>query len=238
MNDDGKSKNDIEAKAEESDSTKNKIENYSEDDISIIEKPNSEEISEPEKSKNNTFSDTDSFKSQLNNIQDNVSNLLNEFQSKLKYDQHKEKIIDNLHRELQEYKNDLTKKLLQPIIMDIISAIDDIKKLVQHYRLNDPSELDPLKLLDLMESLPSDLEDILYRQKVETFNCTEKVFNPSLQKAIKILETDDETKDKIISKILRSGYEWEGKKLLPELVEVYIHSKDTVNIEKGEQKDE
>jgi len=33
-----------------------------------------------------------------------------EFQSKLKYDQHKDKIIDDLHRELQEYKSDLINK--------------------------------------------------------------------------------------------------------------------------------
>ncbi|HLC16368.1 MAG TPA: hypothetical protein VJL89_09095, partial [Thermodesulfovibrionia bacterium] len=41
----------------------------------------------------------------LEDIQNNLDNLGQAFQNKLKYDEHKEKVIDRLHNELQEYKN-------------------------------------------------------------------------------------------------------------------------------------
>ncbi|EDN67991.1 GrpE protein HSP-70 cofactor [Beggiatoa sp. PS] len=124
-----------------------------------------------------------SFK--LERIEEQLNTLQVDFQGKIKYDQHKEKIIDNLHSELQEYKNDLIKKLLQPMIMDVIHTIDDVKKLINHYQEQSTTEIDPQKLLKLMESIPDDLEHLLYRQGVETFNCSETMFNPNRQRAIK-----------------------------------------------------
>jgi molecular chaperone GrpE len=152
-----------------------------------------------------------------------------EFQSKLKYDQHKEKIIDELHGELQEYKSDLIKKLLQPMIMDVIHAIDDFNKLTSHYRQKTPEEIDPQKLLNLIASIPEDLEHLLYRQGIETFRGSEPDFNPSRQRAVKTLATPEPAKDKTIAQSLRQGYEWEGKVLRPEMVEVYIYKEEPEN---------
>jgi len=168
----------------------------------------------------------------MKNIQDHLTRLEREFQSKLKYNQHKEKIIDNLHSELQEHKNDLIKKVLRPVLMDVILIIDDIKKLINVYRSKDSSRLDPSKLLDLMETFPPDLEEILYRQMVEPFRCDKGTFDPSRQKVARTSETDDESKDKTVAQSIRDGYEWEGKVLRPELVEVYIFKADAISDEK------
>ena len=160
----------------------------------------------------------------LDNFQDYLNILHTEFQGKLKYDQHKEKIIDNLHNELQEHKNDLLKRLLQPMMMDVIQTIDDVNKLIHHYRQKEAAKIEPQKLLELMESIPDDLEHLLYRQGVESFQCLEPVFNPIRQRAIKTVPTSDQAKDKMIIQSLRNGYEWEGKILRPEMVEVYVYS--------------
>ncbi|OAD23250.1 GrpE nucleotide exchange factor [Candidatus Thiomargarita nelsonii] len=149
-----------------------------------------------------------------------LDTLQTEFESKLKYDQHKDKIIDDLHSELQEYKSDLIKKLLQPMIMDVIHAIDDFNKLTRHYTQKE--DIDPQKLLKLIASIPKDLEHLLYRQGVESFQCSEPVFNPSRQRVLKTLPTPEPSKDKTIAQSLRQGYEWEGKVLRPEMVEVYV----------------
>jgi molecular chaperone GrpE len=159
-----------------------------------------------------------------------------EFKSKLKYDQHKEKIIDELHRELQEHKSDLIKKLLQPMIMDVIHAIDDINKLTIHYTQQAPEEIEPQKLLNLMATIPYDLEHLLYRQGIETFRSSEPVFNPNRQRALKTLPTSEPSKDKTIAQSLRQGYEWDGKIFRPEMVEVYTYQPDTA--EKKEKKNE
>jgi molecular chaperone GrpE len=162
----------------------------------------------------------------LDRIEEQLNALQIDFQSKIKYDEHKEKIIDNLHSELQAYKNDLIKKLLQPMIMDVIHTIDDVNKLINHYQEPSQTDLDPQKLLKLMESIPDDLEHLLYRQGVETFQCSETEFNPNRQRAIKTKPTSEPDKDKTIVQSLRNGYEWEGKVLRPEMVEVYVFKPD------------
>ena len=108
------------------------------------------------------------------------------------------------------------------MIMDVIHTIDDVKKLINHYQEQSTTEIDPQKLLQLMESIPDDLEHLLYRQGVETFNCSETMFNPNRQRAIKTLPTSELDKDKTIVQSLRNGYEWEGKVLRREMVEVYV----------------
>ncbi len=201
----------------------------------LEEEASSETLPEAEEDTPGALPELDSFRDQLKDIQENILNLSNEFQSKLKYDQHKEQIIDQLHHELQGYKHDLQKKLLQPIIMDIIKIRDDMKKLVQHYRTQETqefSEMDQNKFLEIMDSFSSDLKDTLYRQRVEPFHCSEKLFNPSLQKAIKKTDTNDVSKDRMVNNAIRSGYEWDGKVLLPELVEVYSYTEKTSDTDK------
>ena len=160
----------------------------------------------------------------LNLLTSKLEKLQADFQSKLKYDQHKETIIDRLHNELQEHKHDLIKKLVQPMIMDVIHTIDDFQKLINYYQLE--TDIDPLKLLSVMATIPDDLDYLLYRQGVEPFQCSEPIFNPARQRIVKTVRTDDPSKDKMIAKSLRQGYEWENTILRPEKVEVYIYRKE------------
>ncbi len=172
--------------------------------------------------------DNKALSAKLDAVQAQLQGLEAEFQSKLKYDQHKEKIIDNLHHELQEYKNNLIQKLLRPVIMDVILAIDDVHKLLKHYnkqKEEEPEKLDPLKLLGLLNTIPEDLSDLLYRQGVEPFSGQETLFNPARQKAAKTIPVSEPEKDKQIAQSVRTGYEWEGKILRPELVDVYVYRK-------------
>ncbi len=161
--------------------------------------------------------------SKLDGLKEQFGILEAEFKGKIKYDGHKEKIIDDLHREVQEYKNDLVKNLVRPVIMDIIHTVDDITKLVNNHKTKDPSELDPLKLIKQMEGISSDLEAILFRQGIEPFNCPQPEFDPKKQKIVETLTVDDVSKDKTVSQRVHDGYEWEGKVLRQESVNVYVY---------------
>ncbi|MFO7497213.1 MAG: nucleotide exchange factor GrpE [Desulfobacterales bacterium] len=157
----------------------------------------------------------------LDGLQDSMNQLAGEFQTKLKYDAHKERIIDTLHQELQEYKNDIVKKHLMSVLMDVIKVIDDIRKWMHHYRSLDSDTRDPIKLFKFLETIPSDLEDIFYWQGVKSFICPGDGFDPSRQRAAKKVATTDPEKDKKVAESLRHGYEWEGKVIRPEMVAVY-----------------
>jgi molecular chaperone GrpE (heat shock protein) len=160
----------------------------------------------------------------IEEIQQRLDHLHEEFQGKLKYDAHKDRIIDHLHQELQEYKNDIIKKHVQSLIMDLIKVIDDARKFTEHYRTKDSSSADMAKLLDFLDNIPSDLEDILHWQGIKTFIGSGSAFDPCRQRVLKKIETIDQSKDKTVAESLRPGYEWDGKVVRPEMVSVYFYT--------------
>ncbi len=159
---------------------------------------------------------------QLIKIIQRIDILHQDFESRLKYDTHKNKIIDNLHKILQDYKNDFLKKYLKSVIVDVIQIVDNIRKLANHYKGRTLSEDDALKLAELLESIPSDLEDLFYRHGVKPFSCEGDSFDPTRQRVLKTVETADESKDKSVAERLRPGYEMDGNVIRPEMITAYI----------------
>lgn len=154
--------------------------------------------------------------------------LQSDFQSKLKYDSHKEKIIDALHAELQAYKNGLLEKLLRPIFMDIIDVTDDTRKLLKDLSAKGEDD-NRERLRKIAASLPVDLEDLLYKHGVEVLNSDGDDFNPAVQKVVKTVETDDEMLDKKICERLKNGYTLDGKLIRHEMVSVWQFKKKESN---------
>lgn len=172
--------------------------------------------------------ENDSVSGKLDGLQRQLDRLSYDFQKKILHDEHKDKIINDLHEELQQYKKDILKKQFQSTLLDIIHIMDDIRKLTQHYREKDSSDYDPMKLLELIETIPSDMDDLFSSYGIESFTSIDTPFDPKRQKVLKKLETDDITKDKIVVKSLRPGYEWEGNVIRTEMVEVHIYNKNMV----------
>jgi molecular chaperone GrpE len=193
----------------------------------------------PENDEFNIERAIESLNMKLDTLNNRLENVETEFQSKIKYDLHKEKIIDDLHRELQEYKNDFIKSLMRPVIIDIIHTIDNITKLIKSHKTNDPSELDPLKLIRQMEGIAGDLEDIISQQGVESYTSDQSEFNSKRQRIIETEITDDIAKDKTISRKVLKGYQCEGKILRQEMVNVYIYKPDSTEpgLIKNEEKE-
>lgn len=160
---------------------------------------------------------------EIKNFKQGIEELKEEFESKVKYDKHKDKIIDELHAELQQYKDDLIHKLIRPIITDIIYTIDNNNKTIEAFRKKEVNELDTNKLISVVEGLSEDLEDILYRQGVEEFTYVVPKFDPKRQKIVKTIETDEKEKDRIVYRSVKKGYMLEDRVIRHELVEVYVY---------------
>jgi len=168
-------------------------------------------------------------------LNERLLGLENEFSSKLKYDQHKDKIIDKLHREVQDYKSGLLQNLLRPVIMDVIHTIDDIGRLADSHKSKKPEELDPVKLLNQMEGFAADLEEILYRQGVEAYHCEGLGFDPKRQKIVKTRSTEDESLNHSVCKRVHNGYCWDEKTFRPEMVHVYKYEPGSIEPVPGEE---
>ncbi len=161
----------------------------------------------------------------LEDMQAQLQKLAADFQSKLKYDEHKNRLIDDLHQELQTHKDDIVKRFLRSMMMDLIQFIDSIRKLTDFYATQEPDRIDSNKLLRLLNNIPSDLEDICGRQGVMPFFCDGGAFDPSRQRVLKQVETDDPSLDKRVAESLRPGYEWDDQMIRPEMVAVYTYKK-------------
>lgn len=152
-----------------------------------------------------------------------LEELVQAFDAKLKYDAHKNKIIDDLHLSLQQHRDGLLKKYLHRIVMDVIKIVDDMRKLTAHYNQQLHSEETSTKLLKYIENIASDLEDLFSWEGVTPFTCDGNTVDPSRQRILGKIQTDDPEKDKTVAERLRPGYEWDGKIIRPEMISVYVY---------------
>ncbi|ADV61607.1 GrpE protein [Isosphaera pallida ATCC 43644] len=153
------------------------------------------------------------------------------FEREVRAESNRERIVDRLHAELQEYKNDLLLKITRPIFIDLIQLHDDLGKLID-IELQRISESEPVDLnadwvgasdrvVKTLRDVMQSLEDTLYRQGVEPFVTEGDRFDPKRQRAVKTVPTNDPERSKTIATRIRPGFASGDRIIRPELVAVY-----------------
>ncbi len=140
------------------------------------------------------------------------------FDREVRAESTREKVVDRLHAELQDYKNDLLLNVMRPVFVDLIQLHDDIGKIVAAQ--GETSE-DAARLVELMRGFQQGIEDILYRQGVEPFTVDDDAFDPRRQRAFATVVTDDPDQAKRVAARLRKGFRSGEKVIRPEIVSVY-----------------
>ena len=138
-------------------------------------------------------------------VQHQLKLLQQDFDIKLREDHHKEKIIDGLHQELQEYKSNIFSQHQHSMAMDVIKIMDDIRKFIKHYRGMKPDERDLEKILDYLEQLPADIEDMLGIRGITPYQVPSDKADPSRQRISRTISTDTPFIDRLIAARLRPG---------------------------------
>lgn len=167
---------------------------------------------------------SDSVNFRLNELSVQMNDLLRQFEEKLKYDAHKEKVIDVLHSELQEYKTDLIKKYITNLVMDLIKVVDDARKMASHFKGREPEPEDQPKLIKALEDVAQDMEDVFQVQGVTPFFSDGDRFDPARQRVVRKIDTGEALRDKTVAESLAPGYEWDGKVIRREMVAVYSYN--------------
>ena len=139
------------------------------------------------------------------------------FDREIRAESTREKVVDRLHAELQEYKAGLILGILRPIFLDLIQLHDDLGKMTTSTATDPTPEV--ARLLDTQQAI----EDILYRQGVETFTEPGDTFDPRRQRAMSTIPTDDPTLNKKVASRLRKGFQTGDKVIRPEFVSVHAH---------------
>ena len=134
------------------------------------------------------------------------------FDDKIKYDASRERLIERLHAEVQEYKEDLFLKILKSMALDLVTLHDTLGK----WTATDGAA--SVSLADIQ----GDVEDVLDRNGFESFVVAEETFDPRRQRALRKVPTGDAALDKRIAERLRKGFSYQGKVIRPECVAVYV----------------
>jgi molecular chaperone GrpE len=149
-----------------------------------------------------------------------LDGLQSQFEREVRAEATREKVVDRLHAELQEYKQDLLLGVLRPVFVDLIQLHDDIGKMIATRAAGDG---EVRRLLDIMRGYQQAIEDILDRQGVEPYQEEGASFDPRRQRAVATVATDDPGLEKTIAGRLRKGFRTvAGDRVIrPEIVSVY-----------------
>jgi molecular chaperone GrpE (heat shock protein) len=146
------------------------------------------------------------------------------FESKLLYDAAKEDVITRLHKELQSYKDDQYKKILKPIIMEMIVFADSMRILVSKYEETPDEALlfeQYQKLRKEFLKIGDHIDDLIYNYGIESFvSKAGEEFNPRTQQAKKTTVTEIADEHKKIISSLSPGYTWDEQMLRRESVHI------------------
>ena len=166
----------------------------------------------------------DELLAKLDAVQQALADLQQTFDTKIAEDAHKNGLFDNMHRELTRYQNGAMDKIIDTMALDIIQLVDSTKNHYTVYENHEPTEENYKKLLRIVKGLTEDLQDILYRQNIESFRVNSDAVDVRRQKIIQTVPTDDPTLDNRIATICGEGYEKNGKILRPERIKIFKYT--------------
>ena len=142
------------------------------------------------------------------------------FERELRAETTRERVVDRLHAELQDYKQDFLLKVQRPIFIDLIQLHDDIGKMIDAAVPAGAGPERSAEVRGLLEPIQTAIEDILYRQGVEPFALEGTEFDPRKQRAVSTQVTDDPALNKRVAARLRKGFCSGDKLIRPEIVTV------------------
>ena len=157
----------------------------------------------------------------LQQVVDGIQTLQRAFDSKIRYDESKQQTIDALHKELQLHREGLHFRLLRPIFLDLIGMYSDLNELLKHADRDTPFSATEARQLRNLQSFQGSIEEILYRNGVETYAEDGDKFVAQRQRSVKIIETDRSDLDGMIAESVRKGFMYDNRVLRPEAVVVY-----------------
>lgn len=157
----------------------------------------------------------------LDAVQQALATLQQSFDDKIAEDTHKNCLFDNMHRELVRYQNGALDKIVDTIALDIIQLVDTTKGHVRVYDKKEPTEKNYKKLLRIVKGIAEDLEDILYRQNIESYRVLGHGVDVRRQKIIQTIPTDDKSKDNLVAVRVADGYEKGDKVIRPERIKIF-----------------
>lgn len=166
------------------------------------------------------------------NLSRQISDMEQLFHKRIMHADYEDRIIDQMHAELQKYKENLYAQLVRPILLDVIEVRDSIIRIAAGYLEKPEGE----------QSIPNkvfadyayDLQEILEKNNVQIYRSkSEEAFVPVKQRVVKKETTFNEGLHGRLAESLSDGYSYEGQVISAEKVSVFVYE-NGLNCEEGE----
>ncbi len=168
---------------------------------------------------------TEEIMSAISGLSEKLDEMNMLFSHKIQHTEHEEKIVDQMHAELQRYKEDLYSQLVRPILIDIIDIRESILHVGDNYASKPEGEQNVP--LETFIGYTYDIEDILDKNNITIYDSNKgDTYVPLRHKVVKKISTHDEELHGRIAECFSSGYEYMGKTVIPEKVAVYVYQKE------------
>lgn len=149
-----------------------------------------------------------------------TASLLAVFNEKLLHDAGKDRQIEVLHAELQQYKSDAIGKLMRPLYLRVTRMHNDLARIIDSVALA-PEPLSTEKAAAILSSFQGDIEDALADHGVTPYREPGSMFDPRRQTAIETVSTEDADLKGAIAERVRPGFEQGDVILEKERVKVF-----------------
>ncbi|WP_067452375.1 nucleotide exchange factor GrpE [Actinomadura macra] len=150
----------------------------------------------------------------IESILEELRGLRKSFDSKIRYDEVREGLVQSMSDELAQYRQEFHQTLLRPVLLDLVSLYDDLTQII------DSADTPPATASSL-EFFRGSVEQILLRNGVERFTVEGDALDRARQRVLSTVDTPDPSLGRTIARRLRAGFSRDGKVLRPEWVSVY-----------------
>ena len=165
-------------------------------------------------------------------LNEKIANLNNMFLKKIQSMEFEKNVVNDLHKELQGYKDDLYFKLIKPTLMDLIDMKNSFKRGIENF-----SQKTEAEKINFLETFIFEIDTILEKNDIEIYETditNEQNFDVKKQKIVEKIETDKKENHGKVFKVKSNGYIYKGRVISPEKVEVYVYNEKAKEELKGE----
>jgi molecular chaperone GrpE (heat shock protein) len=176
---------------------------------------------EPKKAENISISN-DNILQSITVLSAKMDSLNRLFSEKIRYMEHEDKIVDQMHKELQTYKEDMYAQLIRPVLLDTIEVRDSILRVADVYLRKPEGKQDIPN--ETFVGYALEIQDILEKNGVEIYKSKPgDSFAPVKQRAIKKVVTGNNELHGKVAESLSCGYNYNGRTISAEKTVVYYY---------------
>lgn len=166
--------------------------------------------------------ETDNIQESYPNVVKTLHEIIDMFNEKIRTDEHKNQMFDNMHEELVKYRNGQIERSLDSVYLDLIQLAETYRNVFEYFskiEILNPDNVDDI--MSNLENISYDVEDILYRMGVETYSVEGNQVDPKKQKIVRTIPAETAEQENTVAMRLGKGYEKDGRIVRQEKIAIY-----------------